>query len=39
MSMDGRVMWKTKRSPDFNKVAMIVAEGLILATDAQINYT
>jgi outer membrane protein assembly factor BamB len=33
MSMDGRIMWKTKRSPDFNKGSMILAGDLILATD------
>jgi outer membrane protein assembly factor BamB len=33
MSMDGRIMWKTKRAPDFNKGSMILADGLILATD------
>jgi outer membrane protein assembly factor BamB len=33
MSMDGQIMWKTKRSPDFNKGSMILADGLILATD------
>jgi outer membrane protein assembly factor BamB len=33
MSMDGKIMWKTGRSPDFNKGSMILAEGLILATD------
>ena len=26
-------MWKTKRSPDFNKGSMIFADGLIIATD------
>jgi hypothetical protein len=26
-------MWKTKREPDFNKGSMILADGLILATD------
>ena len=26
-------MWKTKRSPDFNKGSMILADGLILASD------
>ena len=26
-------MWKTKRDPDFNKGSMILADGLILATD------
>jgi outer membrane protein assembly factor BamB len=33
MNMDGQIMWKTKRSPDFNKGSMILADGLILATD------
>jgi outer membrane protein assembly factor BamB len=33
MGMDGTIMWKTKRSPDFNKGSMILADGLILATD------
>lgn len=33
MSMDGKILWKTKRSPDFNKGGMILADGLILATD------
>ncbi len=33
MSMDGKILWKTKRAPDFNKGSMIVADGLILATD------
>jgi len=33
MSMDGQIMWKTKRDPDFNKGSMILADGLILATD------
>ncbi|MFC1634711.1 PQQ-binding-like beta-propeller repeat protein [Planctomycetota bacterium] len=33
MSADGKIMWKTKRSPDFNKGSMILADGLILATD------
>jgi outer membrane protein assembly factor BamB len=35
MSMDGRIMWKTKRSPNFNKGSMILADGLILATDGE----
>jgi outer membrane protein assembly factor BamB len=35
MSMDGQIMWKTKRSPDFNKGSMILADGLILATDGK----
>nr|WP_321356243.1 PQQ-binding-like beta-propeller repeat protein [uncultured Draconibacterium sp.] len=33
MNMDGEIMWKTKRDPDFNKGSMIVANDLILATD------
>jgi outer membrane protein assembly factor BamB len=33
MSMDGDVMWKTKRSPSFNKGSMILVDGLMLATD------
>jgi outer membrane protein assembly factor BamB len=33
MNMDGEIMWKTKRDPDFNKGSMIYADGLILATD------
>ena len=33
MNMDGQVMWKTKKEPDFNKGSMILADGLILATD------
>jgi hypothetical protein len=33
MGMDGTIKWKTKRSPDFNKGSMILADGLILATD------
>lgn len=33
MNMNGEVMWKTRRDPDFNKGSMILAGGLILATD------
>jgi len=33
MGMDGKIMWQTKRSPDFNKGSMILVDGLILATD------
>jgi hypothetical protein len=33
MNMDGEIMWKTKREPDFNKGSMIYADGLVLATD------
>jgi hypothetical protein len=35
MSMDGKIMWKTKRDPDFNKGSMILVDGLILATDGR----
>jgi len=33
MNMDGEIRWKTKRDPDFNKGSMIIADGLMLATD------
>jgi hypothetical protein len=33
MDMDGKVMWKTMRKPSFDKGSMILADGLILATD------
>jgi hypothetical protein len=33
MSMDGKIMWSTRRSPDFNKGSSILVDGLILATD------
>lgn len=33
MSMDGELMWKTGREPAFNKGSLILAEGLIFATD------
>jgi outer membrane protein assembly factor BamB len=35
MSADGQIMWKTGRDPDFNKGSMILADGLILATDGR----
>ncbi len=35
MNMDGEILWKTKREPDFNKGSMILADGLILATDGE----
>lgn len=35
MSMNGQIMWKTKHSPAFNKGSMILAEGLLLATDGK----
>jgi outer membrane protein assembly factor BamB len=37
MDMNGEIMWKTRRSPDFNKGSMILADGLILATDGQFS--
>ena len=33
MNMEGEIMWKTMRDPDFNKGSMIIADGLMLATD------
>jgi len=33
MSEDGKIMWKTLRAPNFDKGSMIIADGLILATD------
>jgi outer membrane protein assembly factor BamB len=33
MSTDGKVMWKTGRDPNFERGAMILADGVILATD------
>jgi outer membrane protein assembly factor BamB len=33
MSMDGEIMWSTKRDPLFDKGSMILADGLILSTD------
>ncbi len=35
MSMDGQIMWKTKRSPGFMRGSMILADGLIFATDGE----
>jgi len=35
MNMDGEIMWKTKRDPNFNKGSMVLADGLILATDGE----
>ncbi len=35
MDGDGKIMWKTKREPAFNKGSMILADGLILATDGE----
>jgi len=33
MSMDGKIMWKTQRSPSFDKGSMILVDGLLLSTD------
>jgi outer membrane protein assembly factor BamB len=33
MSMDGQVKWKTMRNPSFDKGGMILADGLLIATD------
>lgn len=35
MSMDGELMWKTGREPGFNKGSMILADGLLFATDGE----
>jgi outer membrane protein assembly factor BamB len=35
MSKDGKIMWSTKRAPSFSKGSMILADGLILATDGE----
>ncbi len=37
MSMDGKIMWKTRRNPSFNKGGMILVDGLILATDGRMS--
>lgn len=33
MSMDGKIKWKTGRSPLFDKGGIIIADGLIISTD------
>jgi outer membrane protein assembly factor BamB len=33
MDMDGKIMWKTGRNPNFDRGSMILADGLLLATD------
>jgi len=35
MSMDGTILWKTGRSPQFDKGSMILVDGLLLATDGR----
>ena len=33
MNMDGEILWKTGRNPNFDRGSMILADGLFLATD------
>jgi len=33
MDMEGKIQWKTGRNPNFDRGSMILADGLILATD------
>jgi outer membrane protein assembly factor BamB len=33
MNMEGQILWKTKRAPEFTKGSMILVDGLILASD------
>jgi hypothetical protein len=33
MDMEGRIMWKTRRNPNFDFGSMVLADGLLLATD------
>lgn len=33
MDMNGNIMWKTGRNPNFDRGSMILADGLLLATD------
>ena len=33
VNMERKIMWETKRAPDFTKVSMILADRLILASD------
>jgi hypothetical protein len=33
MDMNGKIMWKTGRNPNFDRGSMILADGLLLATD------
>jgi outer membrane protein assembly factor BamB len=35
MSMDGKIMWKTGRTPSFDKGGMILADGVLLSTDGE----
>jgi hypothetical protein len=33
MDADGKILWKTGRNPNFDRGSMILADGLLLATD------
>ena len=33
MDLNGNLLWKTRRNPDFNRGSIIIADGLMLATD------
>ena len=33
MDMDGKILWKTRRNPNFDFGSMVLADGLLLATD------
>ncbi len=33
MDMSGKLLWKTRRNPDFNRGSIIIADGLMLASD------
>lgn len=33
MDLNGKLLWKTRRNPDFNRGSIIIANGLMLATD------
>jgi outer membrane protein assembly factor BamB len=35
MNMQGEILWKTRRQPNFNKGSMILVDGVILATDGE----
>ena len=39
MSEDGKIMWKTKREPIFDKGSMILVDDLILLPMAKPNFT
>ena len=35
MSMDGKIMWQSKKAPIFNKGGFIIADGLIISVDGK----